>query len=132
MGEDKKSGAGYISKKTRNSTTATNNMNERSKETRKEKAHQRGRLRSKNKYKDSRGWAPPTLTKKDLLIGIKERKCRMTYKDEFLEVEGILNVIKSNSIELTDCFDILREYIKGKIGGHKRKNTMLRKTKEDH
>lgn len=67
----------------------------------------------------SEGWPKTTLTKKNLLRGIEENKYKYTYTNEMMEDEEIMNLIKSNEIDLTDCFDILEDTMFSKISSGK-------------
>lgn len=64
--------------------------------------------------KKSEGW-PRDRTKKKLLRGIEEKKYKFTYEDDALEEKDLLNLIATNSIDLTDCFMVLDDSIFDKI-----------------
>lgn len=63
----------------------------------------------------SEGWPRVTLTKRNLLKGIEERKYKFTYTNEMVDEEEIKNMISTNSIDLTHCFDTLEDGIFRKL-----------------
>lgn len=75
----------------------------------------------------SEGWPAGTLTKHQLIKGMEERKYKYTFRDEMTDDEEIFNMINSNSIDLTDCFETIEE--KNQIWCNEGKNAaQLRKT----
>lgn len=61
------------------------------------------------------GWPKSELTKKALVKGIYENKYKFTYLEESVEDEDIINMINSNSIDMTDCFSIIEDSTFNKI-----------------
>lgn len=49
------------------------------------------------------------LTKKALVKGTQENKCKFTYLDEMLAEEKIINMIIYNTTDVTDCFSIIND-----------------------